>query len=410
MKLRFAPFWYDRFPQRRRPAFPRHRTTLETRVAVVGGGLAGCACACALASARVPVVLLEADRIGTGATSGDVGLVREDFDIAFTETVAAHGLRTARALWESMRRAALDFPTALRRLGIKCDLTPLDLLHLTGPDRNALRLLRRDYEARREAGLDHSWLTAAAVAREAAAQSGGAIRTRGAVLDPYAACVGLANAAVARGAAVFERSEVRRIKAGRKGVEITTDGGAIRAETVIVAASTSIPDLRPLRRHLHPRNGYGVVTGPLSAAVRKQVGRRAAALRDSASPPHFLRWLKDDRVLVEGADQDPIPGRAQEQAVIQRTGQLMYELSLMYPAISGTPPEWGWTYGFDATADGLPYIGPHRNFPRHLFALGLGRHGAGTAWLAAKLLSRQVSGVPAKTDDLFGFGRILQSH
>ena len=87
MKLRFAPFWYDRFPQRRRPAFPRHRTTLETRVAVVGGGLAGCACACALASARVPVVLLEADRIGAGATAGDVGLVREDFDIAFTETV-----------------------------------------------------------------------------------------------------------------------------------------------------------------------------------------------------------------------------------------------------------------------------------------------------------------------------------
>ena len=152
------------------------------------------------------------------------------------------------------------------------------------------------------------------------------------------------------------------------------------------------------------------MTEPLSAAVRKQVGRRAAALRDTASPPHFLRWLKDDRVLVEGADQDPIPGRAQEQAVIQRTGQLMYELSLMYPAISGTPPEWGWDLRIHATADGLPFIGPHRNFPRHLFALGLARHGAGTAWLAAELLSRQVSGVPAKGDELFGFGRILQSH
>ena len=101
----------------------------------------------------------------------------------------------------------------------------------------------------------HSWLTAAAVAREAAAQAAAAIRTRGAVLDPVRACVGLADAAVARGAAVYERTEVRRIRAGRKGVEITTDGGAIRAETVIVAASTSIPDLRPLRRHFARATG-----------------------------------------------------------------------------------------------------------------------------------------------------------
>ena len=38
--------------------------------------------------------------------------------------------------------------------------------------------------------------------------------------------------------------------------------------------------------------------------------------------------------------------------------------------------------------DGLPVVGPHRNFPRHLFALGHGRHGVGMAWLAAKRMRR----------------------
>jgi glycine/D-amino acid oxidase-like deaminating enzyme len=57
----------------------------------------------------------------------------------------------------------------------------------------------------------------------------------------------------------------------------------------------------------------------------------------------------------------------------------------------------------------LPYIGPHRNFPRHLFALGLGRHGAGASWLAARVLLRQFAGKPAKGDDHFGFPRILRS-
>jgi glycine/D-amino acid oxidase-like deaminating enzyme len=99
-----------------------------------------------------------------------------------------------------------------------------------------------------------------------------------------------------------------------------------------------------------------------------------------------------------------------EATLRQRTGQLMYELSLLYPAISGTQPEWSWSYSVDDTVDGLPYIGPHRNFPRHFFALGLGRHGVGTAWLASKLLLRHITGEPAKGDELFGFSRILIPH
>lgn len=410
MKLRFAPFWYDRFPARRRPAYPRQRSTVETRVAIVGGGLTGCTCAAVLAAARIPVVLLEADRVGAGATAGAAGLVREDFDHSFSATTAAYGLRAARSLWESMRRASLECPAGLRRLGIKCDLNPEDLLTLAAPDTNAARRARREYEARREAGFSHSWVTAAQVAREAALVSGGAIRTRGAAIDPYRACVGLSAAAAARGAVVFEHSPVRRLRSGRKGVEVVTGDGTVRAETVIVATTASISDLRGLRRHLHPRHGYAVVTESLPAAIRRQTGRRDGSLRDWAAPPHVVRWLKEDRVLIAGADQPPVSPRLQSQTLVQRTGQLMYELSLLYPAISGTQPEWAWGYAFDDTVDGLPYVGPHRNFPRHLFALGLKRHGAGAAWLAARLFLRSLQDQPAKGDDLLGFGRILQGH
>ena len=409
MKLRFAPYWYDRFPQRRRPAYPRQRSNIESRVAIVGGGLTGCACASVLAAARIPVVLLEAERIGMGATGGAVGLAREDFELSFTRTTAAYGLRAARTLWQSMRRASLDFPAALRRLDIKCDLSPEDLLDIA-PAGEPTRRARREYEARRQAGFDHSWATGAQLAREAGVTAGGGIRTRGAALDPYRACVGLAAAAAARGAAIFEHSPVRRLRSRRKGVDVVTMDGVVHADWVIVATTASIPDLRALRRHLHPRHGYAVITGQLPAAIRKQVGARSASLRDWSAPPHLLRWLKDDRALFAGADQPPVSSRLERQTLVQRSGQLMYELSLLYPAISGTQAEWGWSFGFDDTIDGLPYIGPHRNFPHHLFALGLGRHGESAAWLAARLLLRHIEEQPAKGDDLFGFARILRSH
>jgi glycine/D-amino acid oxidase-like deaminating enzyme len=403
---RHQPFWLDRYPRARRPAFPRFRGTAETGVVIIGGGLTGCACASVFASAGVRTAIVEADRVGAGVTAGAPGLIREDFDASFQATAAAYGLRHARLLWQGLRRASLDFAAALRRLKIRCDLVPEDLLTAAlTPD--AGRRLRREYQARRDAGLDHSWLTPAALQREAALSGAGAIRTRGAAADPYRACLGLAAAARARGAQLFEHSPVKTLRAGRKVIEITTESGVLRAEAAIVATSAPLPDLRALRRHLRPEHGYAVVTESLPAAVRRELGARAASVRDDAAPPHFVRWLKDDRVLIAGADQAPVPLRSREHALVQRTGQLMYELSTLYPAISGAQAEWSWHYSHDGTVDGLPCIGVHRNFPRHLFALGHDRHGLATAWLAARLLLRSFLGQPDKGDELFGFGRIL---
>lgn len=407
-KLSTRPLWLDRFPKSRRPSYATFRGEKDTSIVIIGGGLTGCACAASFAAAGVKVTLLEAAEIGASVTARSSGLIREDFDASFQETASAHGLRAARLIWQSLRRAALDFTAALRRFDIRCDLASQDLLHFARADSDAGRRLQREYQSRRAAGLDHSWVTPAAFARETSVGASGAIRTRGAAIDPYRACVGLAAAAADRGAAIHQGSAVRRVKVRRKDVEVSTERGVVHADAVIVATEAPIQDLRALRRHLKPQHAYYVVTEPLPAAVRRDVGQRAAALRDDAIPPHVLRWLKDDRVMFTGADQSAQPDRLRAKVLLQRTGQLMYELSTMYPAISGLQPAWSWDSVHHETADGLPYLGLHRNFPRHLFAMGHGRHGAGVAWLAARILLRQYAGEPAKGDELFGFSRILK--
>ena len=401
-----ASYWHDRFPRSRRPAYPRFRGHTTTDVVVVGGGLTGCACAVSFAAAGVKVIVLEADRVGSGSTDGSAGLVREDFDASFQAAVATVGLRGARQMWTSMRRASLDFAAVLRRLRVKCDLAPEDLLTLIGRDADAVKRARREYQLRRDAGLDHSWLTAAVAKRAAAVDVGGAIRTRGSGLDPYRACVGLAAAAAARGVQIYEQSPARKFKPTRKTIDVVTEGGVIRANAAIVT-TPGAPGLQGLRRHLRPRHVYAVVTERLPASVRREVGPRAAALRDASDPPHLLRWLDGERALFLGAEQEPVPARAADKVLTQRTGQLMYELSTIYPPISGARAEWAWSTAFDDSVDGLPYVGLHRNFPRQLFALGHGRHGAGIAWLAARLLLRAYLNEPDRGDEHFGFARIL---
>ena len=83
--------------------------------------------------------------------------------------------------------------------------------------------------------------------------------------------------------------------------------------------------------------------------------------------------MPDDRVLFSGAAMAPLPAHQRDRQLVARANELMYELTTFYPAISGVPPEWAWETIHYGSPDGLPVVGPHRNFPRHLFALGHGR-------------------------------------
>jgi glycine/D-amino acid oxidase-like deaminating enzyme len=153
--------------------------------------------------------------------------------------------------------------------------------------------------------------------------------------------------------------------------------------------------------------GYAVVTHPLSAAMRHASGRRVSVATDAGPNPHWWRWLAEDRVLFAGAVSRPQSPRLMNKMLVQRTAQLMYELSLRYPEISGLPAAWGWDVPVVTTPDGLPWIGPHRNYPFHFFALAFGWHGDGLAWLAARAALRFRKNEMTKDDEALGFVRHL---
>jgi glycine/D-amino acid oxidase-like deaminating enzyme len=120
----------------------------HVRVAIVGAGLSVCACAASFAAAGVETVLLEADRIGAGATASSPGLLRQDLDASFAASAEQHGLRAARHVWQGFRRASLDFAAALRRFGVRADLAPQDVVFFTRDGAAAGRLTGSS-EARR---------------------------------------------------------------------------------------------------------------------------------------------------------------------------------------------------------------------------------------------------------------------
>jgi glycine/D-amino acid oxidase-like deaminating enzyme len=406
MRLHYGvSYWLDTFPKSRRPDYPRQRGPLTTEVAIVGGGLVACATAYAFAAAGVKVALLESQRVGSGGTAASSGLVLQDPGVEFRAVEHLYGLRTARRIFQQVHRSALDLRATLRRLRIECGVETRDLMQVAlGPEDE--KGLRREWQSRKAAGLDAAFLTARQAQARLRIEGAGALHTHDhARVDPYRACIGFVRAATARDALVFEHSHVRRVRFGRKAVEVTTERGIVTASTVVIATERATDLFRPLRRHFKPFHRYHVVTGPLPAAVRRAMGPETAAVTDTAQPPRWVHWLRDGRIMCSGADQPEVPERARDKARVQRTGQLMYELSTLYPAISGLMPEYGWDGAYGRGADGLPFLGPHRNYPRHLFALGCGVGGPALAFLAGRILLRHYQGEPAKGDEFFDFSR-----
>jgi len=398
--------WIDDFPPKRRPDFPRFRGSESGPVAIIGGGLAGCLTAYAFAAAGIKVAVFEAGRLGEGGAGRSPGILRGEAAASFREIDSRHGRKAARALFEGSRRAVLDLVATARRLGTKDDIETGDAIRLLGPYGGDEKSLQKEVAARRDAGLEAAWLKTSPAERETRVEfASAAMRLHDwGQANPYRLLALFAGAAAERGAALFERSSVRRVTVRRKGVEIHLEGGTYAAETAIVCTGEPTDLYRSLKRHVRAGEQYVVMTDRLPAAVRNAIRTKAEVVTDAESPAHYVRWTAEGRLLVAGGDQARPPARAGDKVLVQRTGQLMYELSRMYPSISGVMPAYGWQLPVGVTADGVMYAGPHRNYPHHLFAWAT-RHDPAQAFLASRILLRHFLGEAHRDDNYFAFTR-----
>jgi glycine/D-amino acid oxidase-like deaminating enzyme len=395
--------WIDEFPKKRRPDFPQFRGEATYPVVIVGGGLTGILTAYAFAAAGIRVALLEAERVGQRGAMHSPGILQGEAASSFRDVEQRHGRRAARALFEASRRAVLDLAAAARRVGFS-NIETLDAWRALGSYAVDEKPLAKDTALRREAGLDALWLKPAAATRDTKVEIGrAAVRYRDwGFTQPYGLLTAFAAAANKRGAALFEKSLVRRVKTQRKHVLVQTARGVMTAETVIVCTGEPTDLYRPLKRHIERTERYVAITHRVAGRIRKQLP--AGIVVDTEAPPHMVRPMDDGRILIAGADQPRTAERGKDKVVVQRTGQLMYELSRLYPAISGVMPSYGWAVPMAVSADEVMYAGPHRNYPRHLFAWAT-RHDPAQAFLASRILLRHYTGQAGRDDAYFAFTR-----
>ena len=402
------PLWVQPGRQRRRQRYAALRGRHDAEIAIVGGGFTGAVIAEAFANAGVSVALVEGQLVGRGSTAASSALLLQEPDQGIAQLSERHGPRAARRIWQLGRDAVSTLIDTLERLDIACDLERRDAIFVAIGDERARQL---DVELRRRehAGFHAERLSAARVTALTGLTSPpvmiGARTSGNAQLDPCKATIGLLATAAANGVQIFERSPVSRIERYRLGVRLHTTHGRLEARRIIIATGYATDRFRPLVGRFRMFRTYVLATARLSAHQRRAIGFGDVMMWDTERPYHYVRWTKDRRLLLGGGDRRVRPGQRRSVEFKQATTALREDFESMLPALRDADIEHAWEGLFALTPDSLPYIGPHRRYPRHLFALGYGGNGMAYAPLAARILLEQHRGIQSYDHELFAFGR-----
>ena len=368
--------------------------------------MTGALVALAFADAGVSVHVVEAARVGYGSTAASSALLLQEPDRGLGELARRYGRAAGTRIWQLSRDAVHEFVAIVTRRRIACDLVERDAIFYA-TNAEAERRLRAEFRLRTRAGFDHEWLSPGVLRRVTGIAGRGAIRSRdNAQFDPYKGCVGMMRAAASAGAHVFERSPVTRIQRVRDRIRIRTPSGAIDAARVIIATGYATSRFRPLAGRFRMYRTYVLATRPLHVRERRELGLDDVMVWDTERPYHYTRWTPQHRLLLGGGDRLVRPGQRRERQFVTATRELRADFEALLPALTDIDIDDAWEGLFAMTPDSLPYIGPHRRYPGHLFALGYGGNGLTFGVLAARMLLEQWQGIRSPDHHLFRFGRV----
>ncbi|MEO1331400.1 MAG: FAD-binding oxidoreductase, partial [Pseudomonadota bacterium] len=286
------------------PLRPAAEGAIRADVCVIGGGFTGLSAALHLARRGYRVVLLEAQRAGFGASGRNGGQIGQGQRVDQSELERMLGREHAHALWR-IATQAVDLVRALAAEALIATPVHDGLIcadhrarFVSGSLAEA-RKLREEYAYDKIEGLDRDALRALV---DSPVFHGGTLDLGAGHLDPLRFALGLARAAEAAGAEIFERSRVVRLDAASP-AKIATDRAEITAEHVVLACNGYLGDLAPeVAARVMPINNFIVATEPLPAERRERLIRNNYAVADSKFVVNYFRFSEDGRLLFGGAE------------------------------------------------------------------------------------------------------------
>jgi gamma-glutamylputrescine oxidase len=372
--------------------YPNLEDDRQADVCVIGGGFTGLSAALNLAERGLDVVLLEAERIGFGASGRCGGLVGSGQRKEVLETEEMFGLDRSKLLWDFAELAKKEIRDRIAKHDIACDLQRGQLVGV-----HKKRYLGWAKETAHVLAERYSYPFCRALNREETRTRvasddflEGMYDSEALTLHPLNYSLGLARAAAEAGVRIYEKSHVLSYSRFDPAV-VKTASGSVKASFVVLACNGYLGDLEPrVAGKIMPINNFMIATEPLEESRSRQLINGRFGVHDTRFVVNYFR-MSDDHRLIFGGGENYRPGFPSDIKKFVRPHMLR-----LFPQLKDVGIDYGWGGTLSVTVNRLPHVGKLQ--PNVFFGQGYSGHGISTANFAGKVIAEAVTGTADRFD------------
>lgn len=374
------------------PARDSLSDSVQADVCVIGAGFSGLSAALHLMSQGRQVTLLEAAKVGWGASGRNGGQIVNGLNASLDTIGKRYGKDTASFVGSLVQEGASIIREFVKTYAIDCDLKRRNI-YVAFNTRQMRELEAKQALWQRYGMDDHELLDKAALQQHVGSSlyCGGMIDHSGGHLHPLNLAQGEAAALEKNGGIIYEQSRVKRIDSIESNPTVITEQGSVSCNTLIICGNAylgkSVPALAP---RVMPVSTQVMATEPLPEDLANKLLPTDACVEDVRYILDYYRLSADKRLLFGGGT---VYGGSDPKDV---EAKLRPHMEKVFPELRGTPVSHAWSGNFALSFSRVPQLG--KLGQQTYFAMGYSGHGVTGSHLFGRLLAEAIAGNTQRFD------------
>ena len=394
------PFWLVK--NGLRSSYPSLKKDAACEVLIIGAGITGSLLAHQMTEEGYKTIIIDKREICNGSTSATTSMLQYEIDVPLYELKEQIGETGAVASYKACSDSIDQLEKVTKKIKSKAGFKRKDSLYFASKKKD-VSWLKKEFEARKEAGFSVKWLKADDIQKHFDLQNthGGILSAQGASVDAFHLAQELLDYNQKKGLEIYDKTEMKSVKYHAKynEVELTT-GFKIKAKKIIYCIGYESKNL--IKGNFVQLKSTFAMVSEQNDIVNKNFSN--TLFWNTDDPYLYMRSTDDGRILMGGGDEDFRDPEKRDRLLNKKEKEILK----IYQKVAPNQPfytDFVWAGTFGETKDGLPYIGKHPKFKNSYFVLGFGGNGITFSVTGMEMASAFLKNKKHHLTKYFRFGR-----